>query len=141
MATVINYNSLLRAYYFTTMISPLKFMVLSLLGLASASSNIPDNLTGQAITTVWGGFDLTAEAACACKQLLNSYSDKILLPISANYTAQTKLFWDVRSDLSPACIFQPDNAEEVADGIKILSGCDAQFAVRGGGHMNVCARV
>ncbi|OBT97055.1 hypothetical protein VE01_04837 [Pseudogymnoascus verrucosus] len=118
------------------MISRMQFMALALLGLASASPNILDSLRGQTITAVLGGLDLTAEAACACKLLLNSYSDMILFPTSANYTAETKLFWDIRSDLSPACIFQPDKADEVADGIKILSGCDAQFAVRGGGHMN-----
>lgn len=73
----------------------------------------------------------------ACEQLYQSYPTELLSPFSPNYTAEIKLFWDVRSDLSPACIFQPRNADEVAHGVKIVSDNDAPFAIRGGGHMNV----
>ena len=45
--------------------------------------------------------------------------------------------WDIRTNADPACIFSPMTADQVAGGVEIISTCDAQFAIRGGGHMNV----
>lgn len=73
----------------------------------------------------------------ACAELYQSYPAEVLSPSSSNYTTEKRLFWDARSDLSPACIFQPRNGDEVAHGVKIVSDNDAPFAIRGGGHMNV----
>ncbi|KAI9369550.1 hypothetical protein BJX61DRAFT_549511 [Aspergillus egyptiacus] len=61
-----------------------------------------------------------------------------LRPDSENYTAHAvDAYWDVRAALSPACIFLPASTAEVATAMKIIGSCDAQFAIRGGGHMNV----
>lgn len=84
-----------------------------------------------------GDIYVSPGVSSACEQLYHSYPAEVLSPSSSNYTAETKLFWDVRSDLSPACIFQPRNADEVADGVKVISDNEAPFAIRGGGHMNV----
>lgn len=103
------------------------------LGLASAS----DILTGKMVTTSLGAFNLTTAAAAACEALSTSYSSQVLFPNSTNYTAQATDYWDVRADLTPACIFLPTTADQVADAVKTLGAANAQFAVRGGGHMNV----
>ncbi|GME52297.1 FAD binding domain containing protein [Neofusicoccum parvum] len=44
--------------------------------------------------------------------------------------------WDRRNNLSPACIFLPQSADEVAESVALLHKHSAQFAIRGGGHMN-----
>jgi hypothetical protein len=62
----------------------------------------------------------------------------VLLPGSESYRTQTiDNYWDIRADLSPACVFVPNTAAEVSQAVKIIGACGAQFAVRGGGHMNV----
>ncbi|KIM96203.1 hypothetical protein OIDMADRAFT_44918 [Oidiodendron maius Zn] len=101
------------------MFSRMHLVYLPLLAVSSATSDVPG------IPTM-----------CACTQLYDTYPGKVLLTTSANYTAETESYWDVRADLHPACIFQPDTADEVADAIKLLSSNDVQFAIRGGGHMN-----
>lgn len=101
----------------------------SVLGVGNASNF----LTGTSL----GTSNLTAGAACACKELSSIYSSQVILPGSENYTAQANYYWDVRADLSPACVFMPNTADQVATAVKQFVQCDAQFAVRGGGHMNV----
>lgn len=62
----------------------------------------------------------------------------VIFPGSANYTTQTvDYIWDIRANLSPACVFVPNTAAEVSQALKVINGCQANFAVRGGGHMNV----
>jgi hypothetical protein len=100
--------------------SSLRFLTLSLATLVAAKWNI--SVTGT---------------SCACAQLESCYPDKLVLPSSANYTVEATSYWDIRSDLHPSCIFLPTTADEVANAVKILTHCDAHFAVRGGGHMNV----
>lgn len=39
--------------------------------------------------------------------------------------------------MQPACIFLPSSAVEVAQTVSIMNKCDCEFAIRGGGHMNV----
>lgn len=114
------------------------FALSSVLAVASAATNasVPI-LTGTTVTTGFGTFDLTTTAACACNQLAALFPNGVLSPNSTNYTAVNIETWDIRTDLDPACIFQPETADEVAKGISVLSTCDAQFAIRGGGHMNV----
>jgi hypothetical protein len=108
-----------------------------LLGLAAASSHTTSNLTGTTVTTSLGSFNLNKGAACAC-QKLSQTPGGVILPNSANYTAQAAdSYWDIRADLSPACVYLPATPNEVAHALKVFDSCDAQFAIRGGGHMNV----
>ena len=113
-------------------------VVASVFVLASADANasVPI-LTGTSVTTSFGTFNLTSTAACACNKLATLYPEGILFPNSTNYTSVNIETWDIRTDLDPACIFLPETADQVAAGINVLNGCDAQFAVRSGGHMNV----
>ncbi|KAJ5108863.1 hypothetical protein N7456_005538 [Penicillium angulare] len=113
---------------------------LSLLGLTCffgiGHASQASILTGTSINTSLGSFDLTTGAACACKKLSSLYPSQYISPGSSNYTTQAEYYWDVRADLSPACIFMPNTDDQVATAVKTFVKCDAQFAVRGGGHMN-----
>ncbi|KAL4747247.1 hypothetical protein BDW72DRAFT_206664 [Aspergillus terricola var. indicus] len=91
---------------------------------------------GVSIYTNIGTVNLETGADCACSKLVSSYPDRIFFPGSANYTTQANNYWDVRAGLRPACIFLPISADQVADAVGLFSKCGAQFAVRGGGHMN-----
>ena len=82
--------------------------------------------------------DLATGANCACTKLASTYGSLVLTSNSTNYTAESIAYWDVRADLLPGCIFLPTGADQVADAVSIFTSCGAQFAVRGGGHMNVC---
>ncbi|KAI0466806.1 FAD binding domain protein [Xylaria cf. heliscus] len=79
---------------------------------------------------------LAEGASCACSQLTAQYGSGVLGVNSTDYTTEATRYWDIRADLSPSCIFLPGNAQEVANAVGIISSCGAQFAVRGGGHMN-----
>lgn len=106
------------------------FLISSLLGLATAVSNSSSIGLPADISSTKG-------ASCACKRLSHTSKD-VIFPNNANYTTQAAdKYWDVRADLSPACIFLPSSADEVSKAISIFGSCNAQFAVRGGGHMNV----
>lgn len=118
----------------------LPFVGLSLSGLVSAnvsSASASATVTGF-LSTSSGTLQVPKGASCACAKISHSMPKSVLLPGSANYTTQTvDNYWDIRADLSPACVFVPNTAAEVSQAVKIIGACDAQFAVRGGGHMNV----
>lgn len=80
---------------------------------------------------------LSEGASCACSQLMTQYGPEVLGVNSTSYTAEATNYWDVRANLSPSCIFLPTDADQVANAVAIISSCGAQFAIRGGGHMNV----
>ncbi|KAK4106438.1 Glucooligosaccharide oxidase [Parathielavia hyrcaniae] len=75
--------------------------------------------------------------ATACSQLQTLYPGGTLLPGTLAYKVERVNNWDKRSSLSPACIFLPEDADQVAVAVKILHDAEAQFAIRGGGHMNI----
>lgn len=112
------------------------FWVLPLLQPVFAQ-NTSTMLSDTYETTTLGSFEVFNSTACACNQLLSKNPSLVLTPDSANYTAQATDYWDIKADLSPACIFLPVDADQVADAVTIFNTCDAQFAIRGGGHMNV----
>lgn len=83
------------------------------------------------------GFEIRDSVKNACDQLRSAYPDALLMHNSTAYEEERINFWDKRSNLDPACIFLPGTADAVADGVAIFHKEKAQFAVRGGGHMNV----
>jgi hypothetical protein len=89
------------------------------------------------IATNVRGSDSASNTACACEELQARFPKSLLTADSPDYTTERKNYWDVRSDLYPTCIFLPTRTEQVADAVGIFRKCDAQFAIRGGGHMNV----
>lgn len=128
--------------------SPTSFKMLSLLLLTTLASSISAQSTanssqtitpsGNSTLSVLPSNSISVGASCACALLTASFPTLVLTNTSSNYSTENVDFWDVRSaDFSPACMFLPEDAQMVADGVKILAGCGAQFAVRGGGHMNV----
>jgi hypothetical protein len=113
---------------------------LSIAGLAYANSSsvAPSSSLTASLATSSGTLEVPKGASCACAKLSRSFPENLILPGSANYTTQTvDNYWDIRADLSPACVFTPSTAAEVSQALKIINVCDSQFAVRGGGHMNV----
>jgi hypothetical protein len=83
---------------------------------------------------------LSVGASCACTQLSAQYGGLVLYSNSTNYTTEVTDYWDVRADLLPECVFLPTNADQVANAVSLLASCGSQFAIRGGGHMNVNQR-
>ncbi|TRX89501.1 hypothetical protein FHL15_009670 [Xylaria flabelliformis] len=79
---------------------------------------------------------LAEGASCACSQLTTQYGGEVLGVNSTNYTAEATSYWDIRSNLSPSCIFLPTDADQVANAVAVIASCGVQFAIRGGGHMN-----
>lgn len=76
-------------------------------------------------------------STCACNVLKFHYKDRVLFPGSAEYTKEANYHWDLRSDLSPKCIFIPASEIEVAGGTLAMNLCRSVFAIRSGGHMPV----
>ncbi|KAJ5373335.1 hypothetical protein N7517_005341 [Penicillium concentricum] len=113
---------------------------LQLLGLASAlgvgSALNPAVSASTSIATSLGSLNLTAGAACACNKLSTSYPKQYISPSSPNYNEQATNYWDVRADLSPACIFMPKTADQVAAAVMIFVQCDSQFAIPGSNNID-----
>lgn len=61
---------------------------------------------------------------------------RILAPTDAEYTARQDSYWSNSAKIQPACILQPQTAEEVATAVKALVAAGQKFAVRSGGHTN-----
>ena len=80
---------------------------------------------------------VTSSVQSACAQLQSAYPRELLLPNSSDYESERINFWDVRSSKEPACIFLPTTTDAVAEAVTIFHKEKAQFAIRGGGHMNV----
>lgn len=59
----------------------------------------------------------------------------MLYPDSAEYKERTESYWSVAAQLSPWCIVQPSDAEEVSVALlALLDDPQCGIAVRGGGH-------
>ncbi|PYI00853.1 FAD binding domain protein [Aspergillus sclerotiicarbonarius CBS 121057] len=112
------------------------FLHLAPLALGSTRPSLNQRARNDSSTAFVSTVDLQTGAKCACGKLAASYSDSVFFPGSANYTAQATEYWDIRADLDPGCIFLPASADQVADAVSVFTTCQAQFAVRGGGHMN-----
>ncbi|KAH6974564.1 FAD binding domain-containing protein [Ilyonectria sp. MPI-CAGE-AT-0026] len=73
--------------------------------------------------------------AAACSELGESHASLTLLPNTAEYDKEVINVWDKRSNLLPGCIFRPETDSQVASALRIFHANNAQFAVRGGGHL------
>lgn len=114
------------------------FAGLPFLVSASTGSTVSIASISTSISTPSGTLAITKAEQCACKKLARTFQSSVIFPGQANYTEQTvDSYWDVRADLSPACVLVPETVSAVASAMKIFGSCNAQFAVRGGGHMNV----
>ncbi|KAJ4258967.1 hypothetical protein NW762_008055 [Fusarium torreyae] len=71
----------------------------------------------------------------ACAELEKFHADSTLLPGTDAYDNEVVNVWDKRCNLPPACIFRPGDKSQVATALGVLHKHEAQFAVRGGGHL------
>ncbi|KAH8805327.1 putative FAD-binding oxidoreductase [Xylogone sp. PMI_703] len=106
----------------------MRYYKLSFAGWLLATSTSAQNITIA---------NLNDGARCACAELASKYGGLLLSANSTAYMAEATDYWDLRADLLPRCIFTPTAADQVASAVSIFTSCGAQFAVRGGGHMNV----
>ncbi|PSK58778.1 hypothetical protein B9Z65_6793 [Elsinoe australis] len=97
-------------------------------------------LTAALLSTLASAQNSTTGPACACSQLAAAApgnATALLRAGDALYDTENRRVWDQRSNQNPACIFLPSTPLEAAAAVEIISGCDATFAIRGGGHAPV----
>lgn len=96
----------------------------------------PDNTTIQACNSLKGRFDSRVFSPGDVNY--TSENERLFTPVDFSRRSLISLdFWTPTDYLSPACVFTPEDATEVSTAVKILSGLEAKFAVRGGGHMPI----
>ncbi|KAF7569056.1 GlcD FAD FMN-containing dehydrogenase [Pyrenophora tritici-repentis] len=74
----------------------------------------------------------------ACAEINNALPGKVLTPglLTVEYTYETQQYWATNlREVDPACIVQPNSAQDVSIVVKILNKYPSvQFATRSGGH-------
>ncbi|CAG8922918.1 unnamed protein product [Penicillium salamii] len=116
---------------------PVTGLLLSGLAFANSGNASASSTQTGLLNTSSGTLQVPNGASCACAKLSRLIPGTVILPGSSNYTTQTvDTYWDIRANLSPACVVVPHSVTEVSQALKIISACGSQFAVRGGGHMN-----
>ncbi|KAF1847366.1 FAD-binding domain-containing protein [Cucurbitaria berberidis CBS 394.84] len=75
--------------------------------------------------------------AKTCQALQQKYGSKVALKRSQHCETVAAENWSMAAQLSPGCVFEPANKEDVAGGLAIVVKYKTKFAVRGGGHMPV----
>ncbi|KAI9151611.1 hypothetical protein HJFPF1_08818 [Paramyrothecium foliicola] len=94
------------------------------------------NLTA-ALASLGGLFAQVNATFNGCSALRLTNSAKTFVPGNAVYEYEVKNFWSNHQILSPACVFRPTSAEDVAAALLINEVTGTKFAVRGGGHMGI----
>ncbi|PSK33979.1 hypothetical protein B9Z65_8305 [Elsinoe australis] len=72
-----------------------------------------------------------------CKQLGQKFPKITYAAGSTQYSSSVNLVWSETCVSTPYCIFEPTSTSQLADGLAIITGANARFAVRGVGHMPV----
>ncbi|KAJ5740198.1 hypothetical protein N7493_000070 [Penicillium malachiteum] len=72
-----------------------------------------------------------------CQALKKPLSDAVFYPNTDVYEYEAQNFWSDTEILSPGCVFRPQSSAQLAKGLEALVKADAEFAVRGGGHMGI----
>ncbi|KAI8310275.1 Bifunctional solanapyrone synthase [Colletotrichum sp. SAR11_59] len=74
----------------------------------------------------------------ACSVLGKKYPAQTFFNGSAGYTYETQTqYWSATAYNSPACVFVPQNAQQVSFAVTTLTLSLTKFALRSGGHMPV----
>lgn len=80
----------------------------------------------------------TQETTQACTDIKNALPGKVLTPgiLAAEYAFETQKYWSTTlRSITPACIVQPVDAQDVSTVVKILNKYPSvNFATRSGGH-------
>lgn len=69
--------------------------------------------------------------------VLNGALDEVYLPSTTVYEYEAQNFWSNTEIMAPGCVFRPQSSAQLARGIEKLVAAQAEFAVRGGGHMGI----
>ncbi|KAJ5355823.1 hypothetical protein N7517_010432 [Penicillium concentricum] len=72
-----------------------------------------------------------------CKALQAPLGDLLFFAGGGVYEYEAAKFWSNTELMAPGCVFRPQSSAQLADGIVALVNANAQFAVRGGGHMGI----
>jgi hypothetical protein len=72
-----------------------------------------------------------------CQALKEPLGDAVFSRGTTVYNYESKNFWSNTEILSPGCVFRPQSASQLAEGLEALVDANAEFAVRGGGHMGI----
>lgn len=72
-----------------------------------------------------------------CLALYGLFPKQVSYPESPSYSTTNSQFWDQTCILSPACIFYPASARDVAVALKYLTLVKGRFAVKSGGHFSI----
>ncbi|KAF5505349.1 Bifunctional solanapyrone synthase [Colletotrichum siamense] len=81
---------------------------------------------------------LPGSEKAACSVLSKKYPAQTFFNGSAGYTYETQTqYWSATAYNSPACVFVPQNAQQVSFAVTTLTLSLTKFAVRSGGHMPV----
>lgn len=113
----------------------LTFKLPQMVGIAllfSTASSIPSNSYDCVCYTP--SFKIQLIDATQCKALQQAGLD-VYLPTDAVYVQQIQSYWSLTAQLTPYCIVQPEDADDVSKTVKTLvQETECKFAVRSGGH-------
>lgn len=79
----------------------------------------------------------SSKSSCGCNALKGPVGESLFFIDSLVYQYETNNFWSNTELMSPGCVFRPQSSSQLAKGLTALVDADAQFAVRGGGHMGI----
>ncbi|KAI4913139.1 hypothetical protein J4E85_010872 [Alternaria conjuncta] len=81
---------------------------------------------------------LSGGEQAACSKLRSKYPDSTFSPGTSGYLYETQEpYWSATVYSSPACVFVPQNAQQVAYAVTTMTLTRSKFAMRGGGHMPI----
>ncbi|OTB02483.1 hypothetical protein M426DRAFT_264513 [Hypoxylon sp. CI-4A] len=80
---------------------------------------------------------LQSRTSEACGSLSTSLPDQLFWPNSTQYSTETTDIWSETCLLSPSCVFEPNTAEDLSQGLKLIKMSGSKLSVRSGGHMPV----
>lgn len=98
---------------------------------ASASGSIPTSATVPSVPIT------SPHVSTGCQALRAPLGDALFMKNSAVYKYEAGNFWSNTEIMAPGCVFRPRSSRQLAEGIGALVGANAEFAVRGGGHMGI----
>ncbi|KAL3477299.1 hypothetical protein BJX99DRAFT_226350 [Aspergillus californicus] len=124
--------------YLYLSLASLSILVLSLTPFreetASIAMRVASALPLAGILSLTG---FVAASNLGCNTLNGKLADSVFFPSSTVYANESVNFWSNTEILSPACVFRPQSAAQLAEGLGLLKSENAEFAVRGGGHMGI----
>ncbi|KAK1493566.1 FAD binding domain-containing protein [Colletotrichum cuscutae] len=101
--------------------------------LVVAAESIADAATNSAVVA-----SLPGSEKIACGLLNSRYPKQTFYSGSDGYTYETQTqYWSATEYNTPACVFVPQNAQQVSFAVTTLTLSLTKFAVRSGGHMPV----